>query len=459
MNIQQEALFKFLQGDNIKTQYFYHEDYKLICEKASAYHKKNGKMPSIQFLQEFSNKLSDKPEQVESLEDILYVLGKFKPELDAVNEVNELLLEEYKKENIKNYTKSLAKALSEGNTLKVQGLSEKITEVSKLSLTGEDFRENDIKRDLKTSSKKVELIPSGFPITTHESLSMIGKGQVVSIVADTGEGKSIAVINAVTQQYLNGYDTIYISYEMPKASVLARMLSSISEVPISEINSGVYTTDEAELRLIAAEAVVEYDINFDKAFSRVLKGKDFSDCSVRTNYLKIIAIASVGESGITELPDSQGLLNMLEEYKPNFLTVDLISEVKITKSTGSYETDLANLVRDFNSKALSTGAVVYLVSQPAGRSAWELIFPKYCKAIRGSSSSNIIISSTQEMKKDDIAVFIVEKCRHSVRGTTIPMYKEFQYMRFRHMEGEGNLKMEDYFAEYSKSIKKSEGGK
>ena len=459
MNIEQEALYKLLQGADIKSQYFFNTDFKTIAEKAEIYSKKNGKMPSINFLLEFSNKLSDKPEEVDSIEDLLYTQSKFKPELDDVNEVNELLLEFYKKEKIKEFTLALGKALKEGNDGKVQRLSEQITEISKLSLSVEDFRENDIKKDLKTSSKKVELIPSGFPSTTHESLSMIGKGQVVSIVADTGEGKSIAVINAVTQQYLNGYDTIYISYEMPKASVLARMLSSISEVPISEINSGVYTTDEAELRLIAAEAVLEYDINFDKAFSRVLKGKDFSDCSVRTNYLKIIAIASVGESGITELPDSQGLLNMLEEYKPDFLTVDLISEVKITKNAGSYETDLANLVRDFNSKALSTGAVVYLVSQPAGKSAWELIFPKYCKAIRGSSSSNIIISSTQEMKKDDIAVFIVEKCRHSVRGTTIPMYKEFQYMRFKHMEEEGNLKMEDYFAEYSKSIKKSEGGK
>ena len=459
MNIQQEALHHFLQNKDIKHQYFYSDDFKLICEKSLIYQKKNQAMPSVNFLLEFSNKLSEDKEQVSRLEDILYVCSKYKPELDSIQEVNELLLENYKKENIKDLTKSLAKALTEGNELRIQSLSEKITEISKINLPGEDFRENDIKKDLKTSSKRVELIPSGFPETAHESLSMIGKGQVVSIVADTGEGKSVAVINAVTQQYLLGFNTVYISYEMPKASVLARMLSSISEVPISELNSGIYSTDEAELRLQAGEAVLEFEITFDKAFSRVLKGRDFEDCKRRENYLKILAIASVGEVGITELPDSQGLLNILDEYKPDYLTVDLISEVKISKSSGSYETDLANLVRDFNSKALATGAVVFLVSQPAGRSVWEIIFPKYCKALRSSSSSNIIISSTPEMKKDDISVFIVEKCRHSVRGTTIPMYKEFQYMRFKHMQDEPNLKMEDYFAEYAKSLKKSEGGK
>lgn len=459
MNIEQESLYKLLQGADIKSQYFFNTDFKTIAEKAEIYKRKNGKMPSINFLLEFSNKLSDKPEQVDSIEDLLYTQSKFKPELDDVNEVNELLLEFYKKERIKEFTLGLGKALKQSNTSMITRLSEQITEISKLSLSVEDFRENDIKKDLKTSSKKVELIPSGFPSTTHESLSMVGKGQVVSVVADTGFGKSISVINAVTQQYLNGYNTVYVSYEMPKASVLARMLSSISEVHISEINAGVYTTEEAELRLLAAEAVLEYDINFEKAFSRVLKGKDFSDCKIRTNYLKIIAIGSAGEEGISELPDSQGLLNILEEYKPDFLTVDLISEVKITKSAGSYETDLANLVRDFNSKALSTGAVVFVVSQPAGKSPYEMIFPKYCKAIRGSCSVNIIISATQEMFKDNIVVFIVEKCRHSARGNVIPMYKEFEYMRFRHIQEEQNLKMEDYFAEYAKSLKKLEGGK
>ena len=459
MNIQMEALFHFLQGKDIKHQFFFSDDFKIICEKSLVYQKKNKVLPSIAFLEEYSSKLSDDKEAVDRIEDILYTLGKFKPELESELEINELLLDNYKKEQIKGLTKQMTSALIEDNQQRVAKLSEQITEISKLELSGEDFRENDVKKDLKTSSKKVILIPSGFPDTTHESLSKIGRGQVVSLIADTGEGKSVAVINAVTQQYLLGYNTVYVSYEMPKASVLARMLSSISEVPISEINEGVYSTDEAELRLKAAEAVLEFDISFDKAFTRILKGKDFEDCKRRENYLKILAIASVGEEGISELPDSEGLLNILEEYKPDFLTVDLISEVKITKSAGSYETDLANLTRDFSSKALSTGAVVYLVSQPAGKSTWDIIFPKYCKAIRSSSSSNIIISSTQDMKKDDISVFIVEKCRHSVRGTVIPMYKEFQYMRFRHMEEEANLKMEDYFAEYAKSLKKVEGGK
>ena len=457
MNIQQEALHHFLQNKDIKHQYFYSEDFTLICEKSLIYQKKNQAMPSVNFLLEFSNKLSDKPEQVDSIEDLLYTQSKFKPELDDVNEVNELLLEFYKKEKIKEFTLGLGKALKEGNDGKVQRLSEQITEVSKLNLSGEDFRENDIKKDLEESNTKMELIPSGFLPTAHESISKIARGSVISIVAATSEGKSVLAINGVTQQYLNGFNTIYVSYELPKSTVLARMLSSISEVPISEISSEIYSTEEAEIRVKAGKAVLKYDISFDKAFSRVLKGKDFEDCKIRENYLKVIAVASAGDiSGIHELPNSEALLNMIEEYSPDFLTVDLLSEVQISNSAGSYETDLSNLVRDFKRKALKHSSVVVLINQPSGETIYGLINAKYAKSIRSSADSNLLISSTSDMKKESISVVIAEKVRHSQRGVCCPVLTEFQYMKFTHMENEPDLKMEDYFAELSKSLKKGE---
>ena len=457
MNIQQEALHHFLQNKDIKHPYFYSDDFKLICDKSLIYQKKNQAMPSVNFLLEFSNKLSEDKEQVSRLEDILYVCSKYKPELDSIQEVNELLLENYKKENIKDLTKSLAKALTEGNEVKIQSLSEKITEISKINLSGEDFRENDVKKDLEYSEIKMELIPSGFLPTAHESISKISRGSVVSIVAATSEGKSVLAINGVTNQYLMGYNTIYVSYELPKSTVLARMLSSICETPISEISSGVYSTDESELRVLAGKAVLKYDITFDNAFNRVLKGKNFEDCKVRENYLKIIAVASAGEqNGLHELPDSDALLNMIEEYSPDFLTVDLLSEVQISKSLGSYESDLSNLTRDFKRKALKHSSVVILINQPSGDTIYGLIYPKYAKSIRSSADSNLIISSTAEMKKDAISVIIAEKVRHSQRGICCPVLTDFQNMRFIHMQDEPNLKMEDYFAELGKSLKKSE---
>lgn len=454
MNIQLEALYHYLSDKEIKTEYFYSEDYKLITQKCDIFKKKNKVLPSIKFLFNNVNKLSDDSEQVDRVEDILYVVEKLKPELDSTLEINELLLDHYKKENIRGLTKELASALTKENFLKAETISNKINEYSKLQLAVDDFRKNDIKVDIKSgSSIKADLISSGFFPESHPSLSQIARGSLVSIIADTGYGKSVLVIQAVLEQYLAGHNTCYISYEMPKRAVLARMLSNLTSVPISEINEEKYSTDEAEKRLEAGRAVLEYEIDFEKAFKRVLKGKGFEDCKVRENYLKIIAIASAGDEGIEELPDNEEILTIIEEHKPDFITIDLISEVKIRKSLGSYETDLSDFARELNRLALKHSSVVMIVSQPSSSTIGGLIFPKYAKSLRSSASSNILIASTQEMLKDKLACVIVEKCRHNMRGVTVGVEQDFNYMRFNLLDEEV-LRMEDFFAELAKDFKK-----
>lgn len=455
MNIQQEALYHFLQNKDIKYAYFYDKDYKLICEKSLAYKKKNKELPSIKFLFNNCSKLSSDKEQIDRLEDLLYVMEKYKPELESMTEVNELLLSNYKTENNKDLIKKMATSLTENNEDNIIALSKRINDISKIELTKEAFSDNDVKKDIKKGSIKADLIPSGFFPNAHPSLSQIARGSVISIIGDTGFGKSVMTVGATLNQYLAGYDTVYISYEMPKRAILARMLSNISSVPIAEINDESYSTDEAELRIQAGKAVLEYEIDFDKAFNRVLKGRDFSDCKVRTNYLKIIAIASSdnGED-IDELPDNESILNMLEERKPDFLTIDLISEVKIKKSLGNYETDLSEFTRELNRLALKNNSVVIVVSQPSSSSVGGLIFPKYAKSIRSSSSSNILIASTQEMMKEKASAIIVEKCRHNVRGVVEFVQNEFEYMRFNLIEEATRMTMEEFFIELAKDFKK-----
>jgi hypothetical protein len=225
---------------------------------------------------------------------------------------------------------------------------------------------------------------------------------------------------------------VYLSYELPKPVVLARIISSISEVAVSEIMASEYSTDEAELRVEAAKAVLRYEIEFDKAFNRVLKNKSFEDCTPRNNYLKIIAIQSSGthEVDTVELPNNEAILNMLEEYNDcDFFTIDLISEVQFVKSSGSYEADLSNFVRELKAKALKHSSVIIVISQPSSDSVGGIRFPKYCKAIRSSADSNLIISATPELLKDNLSVLIAEKVRHSFNGLAIPMVRRFDIMK------------------------------
>ena len=459
MNIQQEALHHFLQGCDIKSEYFYHEDYKVICDKSLAYKNKNKSLPSVNFLLEYVNKLSDDKEQVDRVEDLLYVASKYKPELNTIYEVNELLLENFKKENIRDYTKALAKNLTEGNEGKVQYYADKISEINKLQLNGEDFRANDIKSDLDKGSLKVELIDSGFLPTAHESVSKIARGSLISLIADTGFGKSLLSLNACVNQYLNGNNVVYLSYELPKPVVLARIISFISSVPIKEVMSEEYTMDESELRIKSAKAVLEYEIDFEKAFNRILKKKTFEDCKRRDNYLKVVAIQSSGQHEVDdlELPDNEGILSLLDEYTDlDFFHIDLISEVQFRKSVGNYESDLSGFARELKAKALKHSSVIIIISQPSGSSPQQIRFPKYAKSLRSSSDSNLIISSTPEMLQDNIAVLLCEKCRHSRNGLAIPMERHFETMGFRHMNEEQDLSVEAYLTELGKTIKTKE---
>lgn len=454
MNIEQEALYKLLQGADIKSQYFFNTDFKTIAEKAEIYRKKNGKMPSVNFLLEFSNKLSDNPEQVDSIEDLLYTQSKFKPELDDAGEVNELLLEFYKKEKIKEFTLGLGKALKEGNDGKVQRLSEQITEVSKLSLS-EEFS-HDIKQDLDSTELNVEIVPTGFGNeNTHISLSKIARGSLILLLGGTGSGKSVLAIQATTNNYLDGYSVCYLSYELDKGQVMSRVLSQISEVPISEIISKNYTTEEAEIRIQAAKIVLKKKIDFEKAFNRILKKKNFDDIEDRTNIFKIIAIQSSGHTS-EELPTNVGILNLIETNKTiDYFTIDLATEIPFENSLGSYERDLAIFGKALKSKALMQGCVVTLLSQPSGDTPRAMIYPRDCKALKHTCDSAIVISATSEMKIDKYSCLIVSKARINRSGLAIPFQNNFQIMRFEALE-EAPIEEEAYWKEYGKEIKKGE---
>lgn len=454
MNIQQEALHHFLQNKDIKHQYFYSDDFKLICEKSLSYQKKNQAMPSVNFLLEFSNKLSEDKEQVSRLEDILYVCSKYKPELDSIQEVNELLLENYKKENIKDLTKSLAKALTEGNEIRVQSLSEKITEISKISLT-EAFS-HDIKHDLDSTELNVEIMPTGIGSeNTHISLSKISRGSLLLLLGGTGSGKSVLAIQAATNNYLDGYSVCYISYELDKPQVMARILSQISEVSIGEIISKNYLTEEAELRIQASKMVLKKKIDFERAFNRILEKKDFDDIEDRENIFKIVAIQSSGHIA-EELPTNVGILNLMETNKNiDYFVIDLATEIPFESSFGSYERDLALFGKALKSRALMQGCVVMLLSQPSGDTPRAMSFPRDCKALKQTADSVIVIGATSDMKLEKYSCFIVSKARIDRNGLAIPFENKFQVMKFVPLE-EQPIEEEAFWKEYAKDIKKGE---
>lgn len=427
MNIQNEALYHYLTSNmNIPTEYF-REDYEVISQKVETFKRKRGETPSITFLFNNATKLSDDKEQVSRIEDIMYSLEKYKPELTSELEISELLLEDYKKDKIRSLTKSLALAQTEDKWVTADKLAHQIGEVSRLELGKGDFLKHDIKLDVEEISTNAVMVDTGWFSDKNYSLSKLPRGSMVMVIGGTGLGKSLLSFAGSIERYLKGSNEIFVSYELPKQQCLARIKSYISKVPIGEIITENYTTDDAKLLVKASEIILKKDLELESIYDKLLEDEnyDFSDIPDRKNYYKLIAALdaegfkskkSKGEA-IEELPNDIDLLNMVREHGDSldYITIDLVSEVNFSDKYLSNEQQLTFFGRELKALCLLTSTNAILVSQPMDEmSAYNMIYPKYSKALRSSSDLNIVLLSTSDMDNDNLVAVSVEKCRHNI---------------------------------------------
>ena len=161
MNINQSALKLYLDNKLSQelTKYFT-KDYAQIFSKVEMFKKKNGTIPSLDFLIQYSSKLGEDKEQSSRIEDILYVVSKIKDVEMSVEEIGELFLGEYKSNMIRDLIKRSSQAVVEDNIGLVEKLSREIAEVSSLSLGGNNFLEDDDKTQFNKEAKKLNKISS-----------------------------------------------------------------------------------------------------------------------------------------------------------------------------------------------------------------------------------------------------------------------------------------------------------
>lgn len=120
--------------------------------------------------------------------------------------------------------------------------------IVKLELTGRaDVREGFIDAsaddrfahytDIKTNPDKYKGIHIGWP--TFDSVTNgVRGGQLMVLIAAVKEGKSTALMNIAHNVYMNGYNVLYVSIEMPKEQVERRFDSRQSGLSYSKIRDG-----------------------------------------------------------------------------------------------------------------------------------------------------------------------------------------------------------------------------
>ena len=451
MNINQTALKLYLDGTLPQelTKYF-SKDYAQIFSKVEMFKKKNNQIPSLDFLIQYSSKLGEDKEQSNRIEDVLYVVSKIKDVEMSVEEVGELFLGEYKSDKIRDLIKRSSSAIVEEDMVLVEKLSKEIASISGLSLNNNQWLETDIKDDIKHVPSKLELVSTGIfkDNLVEHPFSSVPVGSLILIIARSGRGKSTLTLQSAINLYLEGKNVLNINVELQKPVILGRIKSNITGIPLKEISSGQFLTEDAETLNKIYDYVMAYKLELEDGLALVKKVgleqaiEKFEALPRRENILKIISATDKATQDyakskgmkVEKLPNDVEILQMLEENGEYFdaVYIDLVSELKFADSSNSREANITSFTQKIKELAMEKSFIVFIVSQVEnGNSFWGQLEAKYAKSLTQSSDLAISIIANSEMSKDNLVGLVCPKTRHNSNNLVTVVESEFATMRFK----------------------------
>lgn len=451
MNINQTALKLYLDNKLPQelTKYF-SKDYVQIILKVEMFKKKNNQIPSLDFLIQYASKLGEDREQSGRIQDILYVVSKVKVIEMSIEEVGELFLAEYKSDKLRDLIKRSSQAVVEDNIGLVEKLSKEISEVSGLSLNNNQWLETDIKDDIKHVPSKLELVSTGIfkDNLVEHPFSSVPVGSLILIIARSGRGKSTLTLQSAINLYLEGKNVLNINVELQKPVILGRIKSNITGIPLKEISSGQFLTEDAETLNKIYDYVMEYKLELEEGLALVKKVglekaiEKFEALLKRENILKIISATDKATQDyakskgmkVEKLPNDIEILQMLEENGEYFdaVYIDLVSELKFADSSNSREANITSFTQKIKELAMEKSFIVFVVSQVEnGNSFWGQLEAKYAKSLTQSSDLAISIIANSEMTKDNLVGLVCPKTRHNSNNLVTVVESEFATMRFK----------------------------
>lgn len=451
MNINQTALKLYLDNKLPQelTKYFI-KDYAQIFSKVEMFKRKNNQTPSLEFLIQYSSKLGEDKEQVGRIGDILYVVSKIKDIEMSVDEISELFLDEYKSDKLRDLIKKSSQAVVEDNIGLVEKLSREIASISSLSLNNNQWLETDIKDDIKHVPSKLELVSTGIfkDNLVEHPFSNVPVGSLILILAKSGRGKSTLTLQSAINLYLEGKNVLNINVELQKPVILGRIKSNITGIPLKEISSGQFLTEDAETLNKIYDYVMEYKLELEDGLALVKKVgleqaiEKFEALPRRENILKIISAtdkatqdyAKAKGMKIEKLPNDVEILQMLEENGEYFdaVYIDLVSELKFNDFSNSREANITGFTQRIKELAMEKSFIVFVVSQVENpHTFWGQLEAKYAKSLTQSSDLAISIIANSEMTKDNLVGLVCPKTRHDKAASVVIAESAFSTMQIK----------------------------
>ena len=451
MNINQTALKLYLDGtlpqELIK---YFTKDFAQIVSKVEMFKRKNSKTPSLDFLIQYASKLGEDRLQSERIEDILYVVSKIKNVEMSIEEVGELFLDEYKSNMIRDLIKRSSTAIVEDNMVLVEKLGKEIADISSLSLGSNQWLETDIKDDIKHVPSKLELVSTGIfkDNLVEHPFSNVPVGSLILVIARSGRGKSALTLQSAINLYLEGKNILNINVELQKPVILGRIKSNVTGIPLTEISSGQFLTEDAETLNKIYDYIMEHKLELEEGLALVKKVglekaiEKFEALPKRENILKIISATDKATQDyakskgmkVEKLPNDVEILQMLEENGEYFdaVYIDLVSELKFADSSNSREANITSFTQKIKELAMEKSFIVFVVSQVEnGNSFWGQLEAKYAKSLTQSSDLAISIIANSEMSKDNLVGLVCPKTRHNSNNSVVIVESEFATMRFK----------------------------
>lgn len=254
--------------------------------------------------------------------------------------------------------------------------------------------------DADLRNTHIDLIPSSFAAFDRDS-GGFPRGGVVAMASVPGGGKSALATQMAANQYLMGYNVLYVSYEMSEVELRYRLLSSQSKI------------DHRAIKLKQLDELQIEHIN-----------KCFADFVLPNKNNRLTIWSPSREMTIPEI----GM--QIKPYNYDIVYIDYISLLKSESRMAMWEV-LGNHARSAKLTAASLNACLVLLAQYDQNEAKI----KYSQAITANASC---VWAWEHGEKEKTSGIIEVKQLKNRSGTQEPFYlqRDFRVMSFKDYSGE-----------------------
>lgn len=353
--------------ESLSSDVFYNEAHKVIFNRMLELHKKGVVIDIITLIDKL--KFND---ELEAIGGIAYLtsLSTIVPTTSNIKYYIKIVEELQQKRNIVQASYKLIEDIRRGEDINTSlNTFETVIELKEEIKTDSTLRSiiTNIFDDLN-SGKKVDKLKTGIPII-DKCTNGIAKGELVTIGANSGVGKSALAIKIAINSFLKGKRILIISREMTKEQVAERIIFSYTGISKSKYENRNFNENDWQRIVRVMETFSTDDFKIDDKISTI-----------------------------------QGIKKELRSFKPDVLIVDYVQLLTPNSSKDSRERQVAELSRELKKITIDYGIIVLQLTQLAEKGTGNYrphgeSYTRESRAIYHDSNIVIYIHNVTEEKE------------------------------------------------------------